>query len=72
MEQNDILLSQRNKGMDNLNYVLDEKGRIIRVVQGNKQATITWTNNDNIDIEYVNLVLSIMFTSREVGGNIYE
>ena len=58
--------------MDDLNYVLDEKGRIIRVTQGNKQATITWTDNDDIDIEYVNLVLSIMFTSREVGGNIYE
>lgn len=57
--------------MDDLNYVLDEKGRIIRVIQGNKQATITWTDNDDIDIEYVNLVLSIMFTSREVGGNIY-
>lgn len=56
--------------MEDLKYVQDDKGRIIKVIQGNKQATITWTDNKDIDVDYVNLVLSIMFTSREVGGSV--
>ena len=58
--------------MDDLKYVQDNNGRIIKVIQGNKQATITWTGNKDIDIDYVNLVLSIMFTSRRVGGALSE
>ena len=58
--------------MDDLKYVQDNNGRIIKVIQGNKQATITWTDNKDIDIDYVNLVLSIMFTSRKVGGALSE
>ena len=58
--------------MDDLKYVQDNNGRIIKVIQGNKQATITRTDNKDIDIDYVNMVLSIMFTSRRVGGALSE
>ena len=58
--------------MDDLKYVQDNNGRIIKVIQGNKQATITRTDNKDIDIDYVNMVLSIMFTSRRVGGALTE
>lgn len=58
--------------MEDLKYIQDEKGRIIKVVRGKKQATIIWADNDKADIPYVNSILMIMFTKRGVGGVLDE
>lgn len=55
--------------MQNLNYIKDDKGRIIKVVSVNgvdSFAKINWTN-DNLDIDFCNLVIMIACSTRGVG-----
>lgn len=55
--------------MKDLQYIKDNSGKIIKVVRGNKQAVITWTNDNSIDIDYVNTIIMIILTQRGVGGD---
>ena len=56
--------------MKDMEFIRDENGRIIKAKQGNKHAVITWSDNGAADVEYVNAVLMILFTQRDVGGDV--
>lgn len=53
--------------MEDLKYIKDDSGRIVKAIRGDKQATITWADS-SADVDYVNAVLMIMFSQRNVGG----
>jgi hypothetical protein len=57
--------------MEDLTLIQDEQGRIIKAVRGDKQCTVDWAGND-LDIEYCNTVLFIVFAKRELGGDLVE
>ena len=55
--------------MQDLNYIMDEKERIIKVVnEDGDYAIINW-NSDSLDIPFCNLVIMIACSSRGVGDN---
>ena len=53
--------------MNEMQFIKDDKGRIITVVRGDKCARITWAKDD-LDIEFCNFVITIACTGRGVGG----
>lgn len=56
--------------MKDMEFIKDENGRIIEAKRGDKHAVITWADNGTADIDYVNTVLMIMFSQRDVGGDV--
>lgn len=55
--------------MEDLKYIKDDSGRIVKAIRSDKQATITWADS-SADVDYVNAVLMIMFSQRNVGGDV--
>ena len=55
--------------MEDLKYIKDDSGRIVKAIRGDKQANIVWFDN-SADVEYVNAVLMILFSQRDVGGDV--
>lgn len=53
--------------MEELRYIKDEKGRIIKAVRGNYCAEIIWSD-ENVDIEFCNYIVEIVCTARGVGA----
>lgn len=55
--------------MEDLKYIKDDSGRIVKAIRGDKQATITWADS-SADVEYVNAIIMILFSQRDVGGDV--
>ena len=55
--------------MSDLQFIKDEKGRIIKAVKNNKCAVINWAN-ENADIEFCNFVIMIVLTGRGVDADV--
>lgn len=53
--------------MEKLQFIKDEKGRIIKAVRGSYYADIIWAD-ENVDIEFCNFVVMIVCTARGVGA----
>lgn len=52
--------------MEDLRFIKDEKGRITKAVRGDYYAVINW-DNDDVDIDFCNFVITIILTARGVG-----
>lgn len=53
--------------MEDLHFIKDELGRIIRAERGKYFADIIWKIND-ADIEFCNFIVTIVCTARGVGN----
>lgn len=56
--------------MEDMQFIKDDKGRIIKAVRRDKCAKITWSKDD-LDIEFCNFVIMIACTGRGVGGELF-
>ena len=56
--------------MKDMVLIKDESGRIVEARREDKHAVITWADNGTADVEYVNAVLMILFSQRDVGGDV--
>lgn len=53
--------------MEDLKFIKDDKGRIIKAIRGDYYADIKWAKDD-LDIEFCNFVVTIVLTARGVGA----
>ena len=53
--------------VEDMNFIKDSSGRIIKVVRGNRHADIIWKNS-NVDIDFCNFVVMIVCETRGVGA----
>ena len=57
----------KNTIVEDMNFIKDHSGRIIKVVRGNRHADIIWKNS-NVDIEFCNFVIMIVCETRGVAA----
>ena len=53
--------------MEEMNFIKDNDGRIIKVTRGERFADIKWSN-PNVDIDFCNFVVMIACETRGVGA----
>ena len=60
---------EKNTIVEDMNFIKDHSGRIIKVVRGDCHADIIWKNS-NVDIDFCNFVITIVITARGVGKDV--
>ena len=56
-----------NTIVEDMNFIKDSSGRIIKVVRGDRHADIIWKSSA-VDIEFCNFVVMIVCETRGVGA----
>ena len=56
-----------NTIVEDMNFIKDQSGRIIKVIRGNCHADIIWRNSD-VDIDFCNFVIMIVCETRGVAA----
>ena len=57
----------KNTIVEDMNFIKDSSGRIIKVVRGDRYTDIIW-NSSAVDIEFCNFVVMIVCETRGVGA----
>ena len=58
---------EKNTIVEDMNFIKDHSGRIIKVVRGDRHADIVWKNS-NVDIDFCNFVIMIVCGTRGVAA----
>lgn len=66
METEINTLANEKKNMEDMHFIKDAKGRIVKVTRDKFYATITWPNS-SVDIDFCNFVIMIACETRGVG-----
>ena len=57
----------KNTIVEDMNFIKDSSGRIIKAIRGDRHADIIWRNSD-VDIDFCNFVIMIVCGTRGVAA----